>query len=309
MKAFKFSGGEKLPVYEGHSKVFVTGKVAKNAAIGKRTIVATFSYQACDENTCFPPAEATATIPTEVVSAGVPVSNAHEDIFGSGAKATTVPVNASSTSDPASFFGRGTLVGLLLVFGMGVLLSFTPCVYPMKPVTIGYFGTQTERSTWRLALLAGLYVLGLAAMYSTLGAIAALTGGMFGAALQNPYVPLLIGGVLIALALSMFGVYEFKVPSFVMAKSQGRQGPVGALFMGLLFGVVCAPCVGPFTVALLLYIAKLGKPFFGFLTFFVLSLGLGMPFFFLAFFSSAINRLPQAGMWMVSVRNEINLNK
>lgn len=307
MKSFAFSP-EPIPVYEGKVFIFVDGKISGNARLGKRNIVARFSYQPCSDSMCFAPTSAVVSIPVEIVPKGTTAAGINADVFKTSAGPTSAG-NQSNTApnDAASAFGKGMLIGLLVVFGTGFLLSLTPCVYPMIPVTVGYFGMQTERRTGKVAFLAILYVLGLALSYSVLGTFAALTGRMFGTALQNPYIPLIIAAVLVLLALSMFGVYEFKVPSFISSRSHGKQGAVGALLMGALFGVVCAPCVGPFTIGLLLYIAQVGKPLFGFLSFFVLALGLGTPFFFLAIFSGSLNKLPKAGMWMISVRRVFGL--
>ena len=308
MKPFAFSGGEKIPVYEGRITIFVGGRVAKDAAPGRREITARLAYQACDEHQCFAPSQITVSLPARVVSPGERVSETNPEVFGprpASAVGTAKP--ASGSAGVESAFGKGELFGFISLFGLGLLLSFSPCVYPMAPITIGYFAAQTERRTARLMLLAGFYILGMALTYSVLGAAAALTGGIFGSALQNPYVPIGIAIVLIALALGMFGLYEFRVPASIAAKSQGRRGAIGALSMGLLFGVVAAPCVGPVVVGLLVLIAKSGNPIFGFFAFFVLALGLGTPFFFLATFSGAINRLPQAGAWMLSVRKVAGL--
>jgi thiol:disulfide interchange protein DsbD len=301
LKAFQIAGGQRVPVYEGTFKILVDGRVAKDAAPGKRVIAATFSYQACNDSQCFPPAHVTASVPTRVVAPGEPVSPAHPEVFKEPKSAE------GGSADVGSAFGKGALLGFLTIFGAGLLLSLTPCVYPMIPVTIGYFGMQTDRRTSRVIILAALYILGLALTYSALGVAAALTGDMFGSALQHPAVEVGIALVLVALALSMFGLYEFKVPSWVASKSQDKRGAAGALFMGLLFGIVAAPCVGPVIVGLLVYVARVGSPLFGFLTFFILAVGMGTPFFFLATFSGSISRLPQAGMWMVSVRKVFGL--
>lgn len=300
MKSFSFSPDERLPVYEGKTVILMDGRVAKNAALGNRIIKARFSYQGCDDGQCFRPETIDISIPTKVVARGTKIAPINRELFGlSGG---TTQANAAG-----SVFSRGMLLGLLAVFWIGVGLSFTPCVYPMIPVTVGYFGSQTGRRTRRLMLLAGLYVLGLAITYSTMGVIAARTGKALGSALQSPYVPLVIAVVLIALALSCFGLYEFRVPSAIASKTQDKRGPLGALLMGLLFGLVCAPCVGPFTVALLVYVGKIGSPLLGFVTFFALAVGMGVPFFILATFSGSINKLPRAGLWMVTVKKVFGL--
>jgi thiol:disulfide interchange protein DsbD len=187
---------------------------------------------------------------------------------------------------------------LILVFFGGLLLNLTPCVYPIIPITIGFFGAQTENKASGRFKLAAFYVLGLALVYSALGVTAALTGKLFGAALQSPLVPGVLAAVLLLLALSMFGVFTIQPPSFILQKSGAKRGALGALAMGALLGFVAAPCVGPVVVALLTYVGTRANPLLGFILFFVLSLGLGLPYLLLGMFSGAIKALPKSGAWL-----------
>ncbi|MFZ1518605.1 MAG: thioredoxin domain-containing protein, partial [Ignavibacteriaceae bacterium] len=108
----------------------------------------------------------------------------------------------------------------------------------------------------------------------------------------------------IALALSQFGVYEFKLPDSLVAKAGGAKGGAfGAFFMGLTMGIVAAPCIGPFVLGLVTYVAAKADPLYGFLMFFVLALGLGFPYLLLAIFSGKIKSLPRAGLWMEGVKH------
>jgi len=147
-------------------------------------------------------------------------------------------------------------------------------------------------------------VLGLCLTYSVLGVVAALTGGLFGAALQNPWVNVALGAVLVVLSLSMFGVYEMSPPTWVLNMAGGANtSTLAGLFLsGLLVGIVAAPCVGPFVVALLAILAQRGDAGFGFASMFTLSLGLGFPYLFLATFSNALQSLPRSGEWMEWVK-------
>jgi len=187
---------------------------------------------------------------------------------------------------------------LLMLYLGGLLLAFTPCVYPMIPVTVGYFSAQSERRKGRVTSLAAAYVLGLAITYAVLGTVAATTGGMLGAALQSRAVLIGISGVLVALALSMFGLYEIQPPQFISNRASGHAGLLGALGMGLVFGIVAAPCAGPFVLGLAFFAAKTGSLLLGFAMFFVLAIGMGTPLFILAMFSA---KLPVPGRWMVAV--------
>jgi len=112
----------------------------------------------------------------------------------------------------------------------------------------------------------------------------------------------LIVVVLLSLATSMFGLWELRVPQWAQRASGGRTGVLGALVMGLVMGFVAAPCIGPFVVGLLTYVGQRGDPLLGFLLFFTLAVGLGLPYLILGTFTGAINKLPASGMWMVGVR-------
>ena len=198
----------------------------------------------------------------------------------------------------------GLLLSLIFVFLGGLALNLTPCVYPLIPITIGYFGGQTEGSTKKLFLMGSFFVIGMAVTYSVIGVVTALSGAVFGALLQNSIVIIFIALVFVVLSLSMFGVYEFQLPNSLVAKAGGaKSGYFGAFFMGLTMGIVAAPCIGPFVLGLVTYVAAKADPFFGFLMFFVLALGLGAPYLVLAVFSGKIKKLPRAGVWMESVKH------
>jgi len=218
------------------------------------------------------------------------------------------PAPISSLSSPVSgkpfpFEGKGLAVIFLLVFLGGLALNLTPCVYPIIPITISYFGGQAEGKKGAVALHAVLYVLGMAVTYSILGVVAAFTGGLFGAALSYPPVLIVIALIMVALALSMFDVYEFRMPAFLNKLAGGSQkGYLGTILMGLTVGIVAAPCIGPFVLGLLTYVGNRGNVFLGFSLFFVLALGRGVPFLILGFFSGSLSKLPRSGGWMVWVR-------
>lgn len=291
-KSFPLAPDKKLPIYEGTFTVTVKGHVASNAKLGPVTISATLDTQACTADQCFPPELTKAVVKAEIAARGTAVKQNNRALFST--------LGAGGISDLENRLARTPLVlRLLLLYGLGLMLAFTPCVYPMVPVTVGYFSTQTDSRTHRIVLLAAMYVLGLALTYSTLGAVAASAGGMFGAAMQSPAVIVGLAAVLVALAFSMFGLYELRAPAFIQNEASGKSGVPGALFMGLIFGIVCAPCVGPVVLGLMTYVAHLGSPFMGFVMFFTLSLGLGTPLFALAAFSA---KLPVPGMWMIAVR-------
>jgi thioredoxin:protein disulfide reductase len=190
---------------------------------------------------------------------------------------------------------------LLGIFVGGMALNLTPCVYPLIPITISYFGGRNGKGQ---TIVHGIcYVGGIAFTNSMLGVFAALTGGLMGALLQHPLVLMIIAVLLISLSFSMFGFWELRIPYGLMqTATKSHAGYLGSLFMGLMMGVVAAPCIGPFVLGLLTWVASMGSPWLGFIIFFTLSLGLGLPFFFLAIFSGNISRLPRSGEWMLWVR-------
>jgi len=181
------------------------------------------------------------------------------------------------------------------VFIAGLALNLTPCVYPIIPITVGFFAQQAKERKGGTFGLAVAYVLGMAVTYSALGVTAALTGRLFGTALQNPIVVGVIVAVMLALAASMFGLWELRVPAWAMRASGGRGGVFGALLMGLVVGFVAAPCIGPFVLGLLTYVGQQGSPLLGFVLFFTLAMGLGLPYLLLGTFTGAINKLPASG--------------
>lgn len=204
---------------------------------------------------------------------------------------------------------RSLILALPVIFVLGLALNLTPCVYPIIPITISYFGSQAARQGQRPFVLALLYVLGMAVMYSTLGVIAGMTGSLFGSQLQNPWVLAGFALVMFALALSQFDrkdgtpIWEIQLPGSLRARATGRGGLAGAFLMGVLVGVVAAPCIGPAVVALLQWVAAERSPTLGFASFLALSLGLGSPYLVLGTLSGSLQRLPRSGEWMVGVKH------
>ncbi len=192
------------------------------------------------------------------------------------------------------------LIGL--VFLSGLALNLTPCVYPLIPITLGFFSRQTGGKKGGTFGLAFLYVLGMSVTYSALGVFAALSGSLFGAWLQKPAVLVSIAAIVVALALSMFGLFEIQVPHFITDRTGSKSGAVGALTMGLFVGFVAAPCIGPFVLSLLTYVAAKGSAALGFGLFFTLAMGLGLPYLVLGTVSGSLKALPRSGEWMTAVR-------
>lgn len=214
--------------------------------------------------------------------------------------------SVSELSTPGPLYGWGMLWTLLGIFAGGLALNLTPCVYPMIPITVSFFGgraAQGKPGQEKLLAHGLCYLFGLALTNSALGVVAALTGSLMGAVLQNPIVLIFVSAILLLFATSLFGLWELRLPSVLtQVAAKSHAGYFGSLFMGLTLGIVAAPCIGPFVLGLLTWVASMGSPWLGFLVFFTLSLGLGLPLFILAVFSGQVQRLPQAGGWMIWVR-------
>jgi len=199
---------------------------------------------------------------------------------------------------------HGGLVWFLALFVGGLALNLTPCVFPMLGVTVSVFGARRRERPAKVITHAFAYVLGIAITYSVLGVVAALTGGLFGAALQSPWVSIGLGVLFVVLSLSMFGLYEMQPPPWLLQRLGGADATslLGIFLSGLAVGIIAAPCVGPFVVAVLALLAQRGDALFGFQTMFVMSLGLGLPYLFLALFSNLLQSLPRSGDWMLWVK-------
>ena len=316
---------EPVSVYEATSNAKLTFISNVNAPLGKQKVIVTLDYQACNDVSCLPPNVTTAEFELEVVEKKIdsesqseiitPVDTTVKDINSvqstiqepkvEDVKKEVSKVESNDDGSIASTLeNSGLFLSLIFVFLAGLALNLTPCVYPLIPITIGYFGGQSEGKTSRLVMLGLLYMLGMALTYSVVGVVTALSGAVFGSLLQNPIVIIIIALLFVALALSQFGVYEFKLPdSWVMKAGGAKGGAFGAFFMGLTMGIVAAPCIGPFVLGLVTYVAAKADPLYGFLMFFVLALGLGFPYLLLAIFSGKIKSLPRAGLWMEGVKH------
>jgi len=211
---------------------------------------------------------------------------------------------AGGSSDTGAFqraLAQGTFValGASYVFGLGT--SLTPCVYPMIAITVSVFGAKEAKSRWQGALLSLTFVLGIVCLFTPMGVVSAMTGKGFGSALGNPWVVGAIAFVFLALATSLFGAFELALPASLNNRlsSVGGSGYRGAFLLGLVCGLVAAPCVGPFLFGLLGWIATTRNVALGSGAMALYGLGLGTLFFLVGTF--AVN-LPKAGAWMMGVK-------
>jgi thiol:disulfide interchange protein DsbD len=331
-----------LFVYDGIAEVTVPVSVAASAAGGASELKGTLRFQACNDQVCLPPhnlpfavtlnvsgGSAAAVPPAGDAAAApgaerAPPAEAGDPLAsggsleaggqtdagaapGAGRGFTSGPGSAGSAAvdNPiARALEQGSLATFVTLFLIGLALNLTPCVYPMLGVTVSIFGGRGKTPPLQAFGTALVYVMGIALMYSVLGLAAALSGGLFGAALQSPIVLVGIGVLLIALSLSMFGLYEIQLPPALTMKLGGQTatGIAGVFASGLLVGVFAAPCIGPPIVALLAIVGAKGDPVFGFTSFFILSMGLGAPYLVLGTFSNLLSSLPKSGEWMVWVK-------
>ncbi|OGS34153.1 MAG: hypothetical protein A2293_04950 [Elusimicrobia bacterium RIFOXYB2_FULL_49_7] len=197
---------------------------------------------------------------------------------------------------------QGGLFDYTVVFGAGVVMSFTPCVYPLLPVTAAVIaGANVRGSRLNGFLLSLIYVLGLAAAYSSLAVVAVLTGKVFGTLQNDPRVFFVFGNVLLFFALVMLEVIPLPVFSVGGVQSRPRGG--WALFvMGAVSGFIVGPCTAPVLGSLLLYIASRQNLFLGTSLLFVFACGMGTSLVLVGTFSGLLSVLPRAGQWMIFIR-------
>lgn len=260
-------------------------------------------YQGCsDDGFCYPPE--TQTIKVEIDQ---------QRALSSVSLEQKMPVEenppASNTATEISqlFSEHNWLMILVMFYGLGLLLSFTPCILPMVPVLsgiiIGHGSTVTTKKAFFLSLS---YVLSMSVTYAAIGAIVALLGENLQISMQSPWAIGFFSLLFVLLALSMFGFYEFKLPQAWQAKIAGsgrsqRGGHyLGAAIMGCLSTLILSPCVTAPLIGVLTYIAQTHNVLLGTLTLFVLSLGMGTPLLLIG--TSAGKLVPHTGTWMNTIK-------
>ena len=205
--------------------------------------------------------------------------------------------------NPDGWLAHGWLWLYLAAFGNGVLTSLTPCVYPMIPITVAVFGARDEGVTRLKAItLATCYVTGMGVMYASLGVVVTLLGQQFGTFLANPFVVIPLVIVFLALAASMFGAFELQLPASWQARLNqvGGKGFAGAFGMGLVGGMVAAPCTGPFLALILGPVMQTRNVVAGGTLLFTYALGIGLLFWVIAAFAVS---LPRSGRWMEWIKS------
>lgn len=263
-------------------------------------------YQGCNDKigVCYPPITRAFTI--AATTSGATASLAAAATAGADTSSAVTP--ESDTSRIERILKDGSFWAIVATFfGLGLLLSLTPCVFPMIPILSGIIAGQKKELTKTSGFLLSLaYVLGMAITYAIVGVVAALSGTLLSNALQNPWALGIGAGIFVLLALSMFGFFEIQLPSFIQSKfsevSNKMQGGsfVGVFIMGALSAVILGPCVAPPLAASLAFIAQTRDIVLGAAALFVLALGMGVPLLLIGLSAGAL--LPKAGGWMNAVK-------
>jgi thiol:disulfide interchange protein DsbD len=215
-----------------------------------------------------------------------------------------LPASAHAAGPDAftAALARGPVYAALAALVGGFLVSLTPCVYPMIAVTVSVFGAKQAKGRGEGMLLSLFFVLGIVAMFVPLGVLAGLSGSMFGSVLQSRGVLIGISVLFLLLAASLFGAFEFALPSVLTNRLavMGGIGYKGAFLLGLACGLIASPCTGPVLTGILTYIAQTRSALLGAFAMAAFALGLGAPFFAVGAFAV---QLPKSGHWMVRVKS------
>ncbi|CAH6783319.1 thiol-disulfide exchange protein DsbD [Vibrio chagasii] len=276
-------------------------------------------YQGCAEaGFCYPPEtrvidiapfEATGSSDTATdttsnqANSSPQVASPKADVANNTAPQSSAPV--SKEASLADKLGDSWWTPLLFL-ALGVGLAFTPCVLPMYPILTGIVLGGGKLSQGRALMLSFIYVQGMALTYTLLGLVVASAGMQFQAAMQHPYVLIALSVLFVALAMSMFGVYNLQLPSSVQTwlnnQSNKQQGgnTLGVFAMGAISGLVCSPCTTAPLSGALLYVAQSGDLFTGAIALYALAMGMGIPLILVAVFGNKL--LPKAGSWMDKVK-------
>ena len=200
------------------------------------------------------------------------------------------------------------LMSYLAVYLGGFLVSLTPCVYPVIPITVAYVGGGSGTGRVEAIIKTSVYILGMAITYTVLGAVAALTGSFFGKIQSSPWTYFILANVFILLGLSMLGVYTFFIPGIKTTGAHGKKvGILGGLIMGIVSGLVIGPCTAPVLGVVLGYVAARQNVVYGMSLLFVFAIGMGTILFFVGMFTGLMKSLPKPGKWMVWIQKIFGL--
>lgn len=196
----------------------------------------------------------------------------------------------------------GNPFDFILAFGAGILVSFSPCVYPLLPITIGYIGAAAQKDKLHAFLLSLIYVLGMSITYCTLGVFASLTGKLFGQISASPISFFIIGNICIIFGLSMLGVYEMHLPNFpFLHKIKSSKSKFSVFVLGVTSGLIVGPCTAPVLGTILVYVATKRNLFYGIFLLFSFAYGMGALLILAGTFSGFLVNMPKSGRWMYTV--------
>lgn len=203
-----------------------------------------------------------------------------------------------------AFLGQSALLAYAAAYLAGVLVSFTPCVYPVIPITAAVIGAQGGVSTGRGFVLSLSFVLGLAVTYTAIGMFAAWTGKLFGSIQSSPVTLGVLGTLFVLMGLAMLDVFHLSLERFmpVSAGAAGRKGIVGSFVIGLSSGFLLGPCTAPVLAVILGVVAAKQNLLFGGSLLFVFSFGVGTLLLLVGTFTGILAGLPKSGIWMVRVK-------
>ena len=196
----------------------------------------------------------------------------------------------------------GSPFDFIFAFFGGLLASFTPCVYPLIPISAGYIVGNAQNSKIKGFLLSLFYVTGIAITYSSLGILAVLTGRIFGEFSVNPVVNLISGIIILVFGLSMFDLFHFNFTLNLKLPRHSKRSYFLALLLGLVSGLMISPCLTPILGAILAYLSTTKNIFYGGFLLFSFSYGMGLVFILIGTFGVSFTGLPKSGKWMVLIK-------
>lgn len=289
----KFSQKDRTGLFESGFVTLVFEAPEKNV-VANQKIKFNLRYQICNESVCQLPK----ILPVEI---GV------NNLLTDAGQKITAPIEKgfSLFTSLDELLRSSLLLSFISVFLAGILTSFTPCIFPMLPITISILGYHADKNSRMKNFSRSLaYVLGIALTYSSLGVAAALTGSLFGSMLTNKYVLAFLVILFLSMAVSMWGAFEIQAPAFIRNRfGVGKSHSLlGAFVMGLVAGIVASPCVGPVLVSILTYVSTTKNALLGFSLLFTFAMGLGLIFIVIGLFSSALKLLPKSGSWMDRIK-------
>ncbi len=196
----------------------------------------------------------------------------------------------------------GSPIDFLFAFLGGVLVSFTPCVYPLIPISAGYIGVRSNGSKLKGLSLGIVYVTGVAVTYSILGLFASLTGTIFGRISSNPIAYLFVGIVIILFGLSMLDLFALHLPNIIKLPFLKKENYFSTFLLGLSSGLVISPCLTPVLGSILVYLTIKKNFIYGATLLFSFAYGMGLILILVGIFSSALSGLPKSGKWMLYIK-------